>query len=575
MVTLNREILIMKFQYQILSEFEKVFCSEQLNIEIPLVQSITQVFDGVRGGTITFQVAFKSQASMMLKIAVQSSLKDFLTIREVQNVPCELPVLPGDTFYLNNQPGLYPNPLVPMGNLLKLPANLWKAMWVSIKIPKDFSAGIYDLNFTFSHVDLLHGMIEKDDIHETCQIKIKVHSAILPEQKLICTNWFYADCLSEFYHEPPWSEHFWEILKNYFHDMTNHGCNMLYTPLWTVPLDTAVNHERPTCQLLDIEYDGNYSFDFAKLKRYIDLGKECGFKYFEMSHFFTQWGAKFTPKIMVNENGKAVRKFGWHVEAVSIEYQKFLNALLPELCDFLRQEKLSGKCYFHISDEPEEEVIENYKNASNLIHNYLSDEEFPIIDALSSPKFFQEGLIKRPVAWTLKLDEFQKEDIEHRWCYFALAPNNAPVRSYGTPSCRYRILGILLYLYEIEGFLHWGHNFWFSKFSLRTDLNPWYETTSDNAHTGGHSYNVYPLNDETPADSIHYETFMKAIEDIGLLQLLESKIGRKQVVDLICQGLSSQPTMTNYPHEAIWQWDLHKRILAMIDQNEDIVPPLT
>ncbi len=553
----------MKFEYRILSDFEKVFCSETLNPEIPLEHGGDQIFDGVRGETIAFQLAFRCSDGIMLKVSSQSAFGELLTVREVQNVPCELPTIADDTYVLRSEPGIYPDPLCPMSDTLTLPRNLWRAVWVSIRIPEDFQPGNYDIDWSFDFYEHPGEPWKRElQIHEKCRVQIKVHPAVLPAQKLICTNWFYADCLAEFYGEEPWSERFWEILGNYFRDMAAHGRNMLFTPLWTVPLDTAIGTERPTCQLLEVTYeDGQYRFDFTRLKRWLDLGRSCGIEYFEMSHFFTQWGAKATPKIMVSEKGQLVRKFGWDVASTSTEYQSFLSALLPELTAFLRQEGLVGRCYFHISDEPSEKMIEEYKKASVPIHANLRDEEFPIIDALSSVRYFREGLVKRPVPWTLELDEFQQEPIEHRWCYFALAPNGAPARSYGAPSCRYRILGILLYLYDIEGFLHWGHNFWFSQYSLRTNLNPWFDTTAGHAHTGGHSYNVYPLPDGTPADAIHYEVFMAAIQDYRLLQLLEAKLGREKTVEFICDGLPARPTMTNYPREALWQWNLRKRIL--------------
>ncbi len=556
----------MKFEYRILTDFEKVFCDDKLAMEIPLIQNMTQLFEGARGETIAFQIAFKCTDGISLNVSADSVFGENLTLREVQLVPCDLPAIQDDTYILRNTPGIYPDPLTPLVKPLALPRGLWRAVWVSIRIPEDFTPGTYDVNLSFDFFEHPGEPWKRDiQIHEKACVKIKVHQAVLPEQELICTNWFYADCLSEFYREEPWTERFWAILENYFRDLTVHGRNMLLTPLWTVPLDTAIGTERPTCQLLDIEYDGQYRFDFGKLKRWLDLGRNCGVKYFEMSHFFTQWGAKATPKIMVMEKGRLVRKFGWDVASTSDEYREFLTALMPELVAFLKKEGLTGKCYFHVSDEPDEKMIEDYKKAAAPIHANLHDDEFPIIDALSSTRFVKEGLIKRPVPWTLHLDEFQNEDIEHRWCYFALAPNGTPARSYGAPSCRYRILGILLYLYEIEGFLHWGHNFWFSQYSLNTKLNPWVETTSGHVHTGGHSYNVYPLPDGTPADAIHYEVFMEAIQDIRLLKLLESRIGREKTVELICEGLPSQPVMTSYPREAMWQWELRKRIFAALN----------
>lgn len=44
-------------------------------------------------------------------------------------------------------------------------------------------------------------------------------------------------------------------------------------------------------------------FALSLLKKCIDISKECGIECFEISHLFTQWGAKHAPKIMAEENG--------------------------------------------------------------------------------------------------------------------------------------------------------------------------------------------------------------------------------------------------------------------------------
>lgn len=555
-----------KLQCRVLTSYEKVFCSPCLTPEIPLTDGMIHAFDGARGENIAFQLAFKfPSSSIQMTIRLESELAEHVTLREVAHVPCELPAVATDEFVLRRDPGLYPDPLIPLSGPLHLAENLWQAVWVGVRIPADFNPGIYDMKFHFD-------MYQKDfpwqqrDFHEEAVVRVHVHPAVLPEQKMICTNWFYADCLSAYYHEEPWSERFWEILENYFRDLAAHGLNMLMTPLWSVPLDTAIGHERPSCQLLGIKYDGGrYSFDFSLLKRWLDLGRKCKVEYFEMSHFFTQWGAKATPKIMVEENGELKRRFGWDVSSESPEYREFLFALLPELLDFLRGEGLSGKCYFHYSDEPFLEMIEEYRHASEPLRNYLGTDEFPVMDALSDVEFYKQGLVSRPVPCLCKIETFGKETIPHRWCYFAGADKNYPVRSLGAPSCRCRILGVLLYLYEMEGFLHWGHNFWFTQYLLECNLDPWRDTTAGRAFCGGHIYNVYPGRDGKPVDAIHYEVFMEAMQDVRLLQLLESRIGRAKTVDLICEGLNYRPAMNHFPHEAVWLRDLRNRIFAALE----------
>ena len=48
-----------------------------------------------------------------------------------------------------------------------------------------------------------------------------------------------------------------------------------------------------------------------------------GVKYFEISHLFTQWGAKHAPKIMGCFKGEYVKLFGWETKAESQGYRNF------------------------------------------------------------------------------------------------------------------------------------------------------------------------------------------------------------------------------------------------------------
>ena len=151
---------------------------------------------------------------------------------------------------------------------------------------------------------------------------------------------------------------------------------MILTPIFTPPLDTAVGSERPTNQLVDVFlHNGEYSFNFEKLGYWIKLCKKYGIRYYEISHLFTQWGAKYTPKIIAETDEGVKRIFGWDVEAVSDEYKKFIDSFMPQLIAFLKQEKVFDNCFFHVSDEPTKEHVEQYRAARELILPYIPENQ--------------------------------------------------------------------------------------------------------------------------------------------------------------------------------------------------------
>ncbi len=101
---------------------------------------------------------------------------------------------------------------------------------------------------------------------------------------------------------PVWSERHWEVIENFAKVAVKNGINMLLTPVFTPPLDTAVGGERLTTQLVGIKKSGNrYTFNWKLLDRWIEMCNRIGVKYFEISHLFSQWGATHAPKIMTTK----------------------------------------------------------------------------------------------------------------------------------------------------------------------------------------------------------------------------------------------------------------------------------
>lgn len=146
----------------------------------------------------------------------------------------------------------------------------------------------------------------------------------------------------------------------------DYGMNTILTPVFTPPLDVDVGGERPTIQLVEILYsNGKYSFDFKNLKKWIDLAHKAGIENFEIAHFFTQWGAECTPKIIVNGE----KKFGWHVKATDTNYKEFLSQFVPALIAFLKDEGIKDNTFFHVSDEPSHNNLENYQKAKKFYPN--------------------------------------------------------------------------------------------------------------------------------------------------------------------------------------------------------------
>jgi len=429
-------------------------------------------------------------------------------------------------------------------------------------VPQDAS-GNYDIT-----VDL-HYPHDPESICLSRTFTLEVIPVSLPEQTLRHTEWFHCDCLSVWYKTPVFSEEHWHLMEAYMANAVRYGINMIFTPIFTPPLDTQIGGERPTVQLVDVFLkNGAYSFGFSRLKRYLDMARRIGFQYFEMSHLFSQWGAAFAPKIVAEENGEVRRIFGFDTDAHSEEYVSFLNTFLPELIGFLRQEGILDDCYFHISDEPSENNMESFRQSVESVRDALNGCR--VMDALSHYSFYEQGLVGIPVPTVDAAEDFLDKGIPELWVYYCCGQvNQVSNRFFAMPSSRCRILGWQLFKYNIQGFLQWGFNFWFSQYS-RFPINPFFTTDAGNAFPSGDAFMVYP-GDNGPIPSIHQLVFHESLQDLRALQLLAQYMTHEEIAAWLDSECAEPMTFTTYPRGAEFlltlREKLNRKIAGLVDSD--------
>ena len=346
---------------------------------------------------------------------------------------------------------------------------------------------------------------------------------------MILTQWFHCDCLANYYNVPVWSEEHWRIVESFAATAARNGINMLLTPVHTPPLDTAVNGERTTTQLVDVFVkDGTYSFSFEKLDRWIDMCNRVGIRYFEIAHLFTQWGAQRAPKIMACVEGEYKRIFGWETDSMSEEYTKYLRSFLTAFLAHMKARGDDKRCYFHISDEPNKLHLDRYRAVKAGIADLL--EGYPIMDALSNFEFYQDGLVELPIPSNDHVIPFIEAGVTGLWTYYCCAQEKGVSNRFiAMPLWRTRSIGLQLYKFNIVGFLHWGYNFYNVSLSKGT-VNPYLDTCAGYTFPAGDAFSVYPAQDGTALESIRIRSFFEALQDVRAFRLAETLCGRECVI---------------------------------------------
>jgi hypothetical protein len=297
----------------------------------------------------------------------------------------------------------------------------------------------------------------------------------------------------------------------------------------------------------------------------VKTAQSFGIKYFEINHFFTQWGAKATPKVVATiENGTKTRIFGWDISSLSEEYTCFLSQLIPAVIAKFEAMGISkDRIYFHVSDEPKPEQIEAYKAAKGILAPLIRDCK--CIDALSSIDFYNEKLVEIPIPATNHIEPFLDAEISERWCYYCCSQCvDVSNRFIAMPSPRTRIIGVQMFKYNMKGFLQWGYNFYYTRLSQRL-IDPYNVTDSGRAFPAGDPFSVYPSEDGA-IPSLRQKVFSNALEDMRLLSLLEEKIGHTATVELIERVAGMTITFSKYPKNEDFFQKLYAEIFKELEK---------
>ncbi|MEG0570609.1 MAG: DUF4091 domain-containing protein, partial [Oscillospiraceae bacterium] len=416
-------------------------------------------------------------------VSVDSDIKNSVVIKQVGHVPCAFLAYEQNDNYLRTEPGFYPDVLQSFDSGVNFINKRWNTLWVEID-----SANI-PVGEHYINID-----IESGENKGQSKLPVIVYDATLPETDLTVTQWFHCDGICNYHNVKMFTPQFFEIAEQYVKMAVKYGINTILTPLFTPPLDTAEGTSRKTCQLVDVIKNGDtYTFSYNNLDKWIKMCDDCGVKYFEMAHLFTQWGAHFAPKIMALENSQVKQIFGWDTKSDSKEYISFLSQFLVSLKGYIYNNNLQNRCYLHVSDEPDIGDCENYLAASKLVHEHLP--QIPIMDAISSFELYEKSSISHPVVAIDHIEKFLSADTENLFAYYCCAQKlKVTNRFIAMPSYRNRVFGLQCYIYNLRGFLQWGYNFYNSMLSI-SPIDPYAVTDAQMGFPAGDPFSVYPTKD--------------------------------------------------------------------------------
>ena len=268
---------------------------------------------------------------------------------------------------------------------------------------------------------------------------------------------------------------------------------------------------------------------------------------------------------MATVDGEYTRIFGWETDATSEEYIRYLRAFLTAFLAHMKERGDDKRCYFHISDEPNQLHIENYRAAKASVADLL--EEYPIMDALSNFEYYQDGLVELPIPSSDHIAPFIEAGVTGLWTYYCCSQGiDVSNRFIAMPLWRTRSIGLQFYKFNIVGFLHWGYNFYNTSLSKGT-VNPYLDTCANYAFPAGDAFSVYPAQDGSALESIRILSFFEALQDARAFQLAETLCGRERVMEEIENIFGEEIRFDRCAKSAAPLLQIREKINQMIQEN--------
>lgn len=512
----------------------------------PIRRQAAPALDVARGERHSFQVALREAGDRPVDLTVEAEAPEGWGVR-VRRVGY-VPVRHHNTDMPEDEvdgpgclPGYAPDPLFDEATL-RLPPRETHAFWFTVTPPPDARPGNHSIRVR---------VLPKDAPPIPLTMTVRVHDVtVRPRRDFHVTNWFYNDALLDFYRCTAFDARYWQVLPGYLRNMVEHGQDTLYAPVFTPPLDGV---KRPS-QLLRVRRTGRdrYAFDWRDVKQYVDLANRAGIEKFEWTHLFTQWGVRHA--IRIYEGQGVDEKLLWPAEtpADSDTYRRFLAQFLPRFHRFLTEERILDRSFFHVSDEPHDDHVENYSRARALLKELAP--WMSVMDAISNIRFGREKLTDMPAPIINHAPEFVAEGIPC-WCYYCCGPRGRYLnRLIDNPLPKIRMNGWLFYRWPFKGFLHWGYNYWYES-QTRKMIDPF--TVQDGLRWPSWAYGdpfvVYP-GPEGPIDSLRWELFAESLQDYALLQT----VGQDRASRL----LAPLKSFCDFPKTEKWIRDTRRKLLT-------------
>ncbi len=459
----------------------------------PAGDSVPLVIEGARNETASAQLALRSTADVQGVTAIVSDLKHQ---QSDAILPADTVMLHWERYILINRnsdlpedelvakaPNSIPDPFWE-GAAIPLRANEAQALWIDAAIPRDAVPGVYS------------GMIAltADGQSVPYPVNLRVWNFAMPEERhLSVVNWWRFPGL--------WFDDKFEAFSDEYYQFLGKCCDFLAAHRQTdiqASLGELIQEVK--------QDDGSISHDTSRLERYAATAFAHGIRQLHLHGVGTKSGGHTEP------DGR--------IEAVPASMN-----LLPALEAVIQKHGWQRRIAVNISDEPFIHHEQSYMAVVDQVHAMAPSVR--IIEAVESEYFGGLDIYVPKLShlnlWYPRFQEVQREGKE-LWYYTCCHPlGRYPNRFLDQSLVKARALHWINYLYDLDGYLHWGLNHFHGD-------DPYSQEGISQGLPLGDRAVAYP-GETGYLSSLRFSTMRDGLQDFEYLWVLEDKL--RQIKDRV------------------------------------------
>lgn len=478
-----------------------VDCLTKIMPDTPPAAGDAIEIEAARGETVSAQAALRSDAEL---IAATPTLADLTG--DAGTIPADAVALRWERFIDITRNSPLPEDVTVAQAPASIPDPFWEAagrdiaadatqpLFIEIDVPRDAAPGRYAGTLR----------VEWEGGSAELPLRLQVHDFEVPvERHQHVTNWFTFPGV-------PWkdtvetgSEEYWDLARKFAEIIARHRQNIFRHWLsWAS---------------FSYDPDDGFSADWSRFDRWAEVFFDTGrFDRMEI------WGAGRRTGSHAGLDTRIVMvDFAVETpEGVELSTEEKFGGVLGLLEEHLQERGWADRAMIHVCDEPFQPSVDSYREVADAVHE--AAPSLKIIEAIEAEGFGDSLDVWVPKLSHLNLwwenfrEEREKRDME-LWFYTCCHPvGRYPNRFLDQPLTAVRALHWIEYLYDLDGYLHWGLNHY-------ANDEPFTEEGLSGPHPLGDHAIMYP-GEDGPMGSLRWSAMRDGLQDYEYLWVLEQRL---------------------------------------------------